>query len=364
MDSGVKWRAPLSCAVSPRYQNRIPKIRRRDVVAGFAALAGGVGAMAVAPAAASADLAAVLARWDRDDHRDLKGVVVRVGGRLVAERYFNGESPDALHDMRSAGKSITSLLVGAAIGRRLIHSLADPVERYLPEARGSAIGDVSLADVLTMRSGLAANDADSESPGNEDRLDEAPDPLVFLFSVPRAALPGSLYQYNSLTAYTAGLVVERVARMPEQDFARSVLFRPLGIDRFSWATDIAGHTKGQGNLSITARDMAKIGQMILDGGQFERNRVVSAAWIAESLTPRVTIASVDPYADGYGYFWYTKTLAVGRGTVKIHFASGNGGNKIYVVPSRHCVVAITSSAYNHGYGQRRSQDILLALLSV
>jgi CubicO group peptidase (beta-lactamase class C family) len=339
-------------------------MRRRDVVAGIAAIVGGVGAMSVARASASSDFAAVLARRDRDDHPDLKGVVVRVGGTLIAERYFNGENPDALHDMRSAGKSVTSLLVGAALDRGLIHSLTDPVERYLPEARGSAIGDVSLADVLTMRSGLAANDSDPESPGNEDRLDEAHDPLALLFSIPRAVPPGSLYQYNSLTAYTAGLVVERAARMPEQDFARSALFIPVGIERFSWATDIAGHTKGQGNLSITARDMAKIGQMMLDGGQFKGKRVVSAAWVAESVTSRVTIGSVDPYADAYGYFWYTKTLAVGQAKVKIHFASGNGGNKIYVVPSRHWVVAITSSAYNHGYGQRRSEDILLALLSV
>ncbi|MGO9946511.1 MAG: serine hydrolase domain-containing protein [Steroidobacteraceae bacterium] len=338
-------------------------MHRRDVVRGLAALAGAVGAGSLAPAADSPEFEAILSRWDRDDHPDLKGVVVRVAGRLVAERYFNDEKPDELHDMRSAGKSITSLLVGAARDRGLIHSLRDPVERYLPEARGSAIGDVSLADVLTMRSGLAAIDSAPESPGNEDRLDEAKDPLAFLFGVPRAVPPGSLYQYNSLTAYTAGLVVERAAKMPEQDFARSALFAPIGIERVSWATDIAGHTKGQGNLSITARDMARIGQMMLDGGQFEGKRVVSAEWVAESLTPRVNIGSVDPYADGYGYFWYTKTLSVGGEKVKIHFASGNGGNKIYIVPSRHWVVAITSSAYNRGYGQRRSQDILSALLS-
>jgi CubicO group peptidase (beta-lactamase class C family) len=339
-------------------------MRRRDVIGGMAALAGGAApaAAAVSQASSSADFNAVLARWEQDPHPDLKGVVVRLGGKLVAEHYFNGGNPDALHDMRSAGKSITSLLLGLGRDRGLVRSLADPVERYLPEARGTAIGDVTLANVLTMRSGLAANDSVSESPGNEERLDEAKDPLAFLFSVPRAVPPGSIYQYNSLTAYAAGLVVERATQMPEQDFARLALFTPLGIDGFFWATDIGGHTKGQGNLSITARDMAKIGQMVLDGGQFEGSRVVSAAWIAESLTPRVSISSVDPYADGYGYFWYTKTLTVGRAMVRIHFASGNGGNKIYVIPSRNGVVAITSSAYNHSYGQRRSQDILSALL--
>lgn len=344
----------------------IEVMRRRDVVAGIAgiaAIAGGVGATSTVRAAEFSDFEAILARWDRDDHPDLNGVVVRAGGRIVAERYFNGENAEALHDMRSAGKSITSLLVGVARDRGLIHSLADPVEHYVQEAHGSAIGDVSLADVLTMRSGLSANDSVSNSPSNEDRLDEAKDPLAFLFSVPRAVPPGSLYQYNSLTAYTAGLVVERAAKMPEQNFARSALFAPLGIKRFSWATDIAGHTKGQGNLSITARDMAKLGQMMLDNGQYEGKRVVSADWVGESLAPRVNISSVDPYADGYGYFWYTKTLATGNATVKLYFASGNGGNKIYIVPSLQWVIAVTSSAYNRSYGQRRSQDILSALLS-
>jgi CubicO group peptidase (beta-lactamase class C family) len=338
-------------------------MRRRDVIAGIAAMTGMVGAISIARAAEFSDFETILARWDQDDHPDLQGVVVRVGGRIIAERYFNGGNAEALHDMRSAGKSITSLLVGVARDRGLIHSLADPVERYVHEARGSAIGDVSLADVLTMRSGLSANDSLPNSPGNEDRLDQAKDPLAFLFSVPRAIPPGSFYQYNSLTAYTAGLVVERAARMPEQDFARSALFAPLGIKRFSWASDIAGHTKGQGNLSISARDMAKLGQMVLDNGQYGGKRVLSADWIAESLTSRVDISSVDPYADGYGYFWYTWALATGNATIKIHFASGNGGNKIYIVPSRQCVIAITSSAYNRGYGQKRSQDILSALLS-
>lgn len=68
-------------------------------------------------------------------------------------------------------------------------------------------------------------------------------------------------------------------------------------------------------------------------------------------------------ADSYGYMWYTKAEPVGGHTVLVHFASGNGGNKIYIIPSLRMVVAITSSAYNHGYGQRRSQDILLSILS-
>lgn len=81
------------------------------------------------------------------------------------------------------------------------------------------------------------------------------------------------------------------------------------------------------------------------------------------MANQVEISAVDPYADYYGYLWYSKEELVGDQKILVHFASGNGGNKIYIVPSLHMVVAITSSAYNHGYGQRRSQDILLKILA-
>jgi CubicO group peptidase (beta-lactamase class C family) len=77
----------------------------------------------------------------------------------------------------------------------------------------------------------------------------------------------------------------------------------------------------------------------------------------------VAIADVDPYADTYGYYWYGKTHRVAGREVAVSFASGNGGNKIYVVPSYDMVVAITSRAYGRGHGQRRSEAILLALLA-
>jgi CubicO group peptidase (beta-lactamase class C family) len=306
----------------------------------------------------------VLANFDHDEHPDLRGVVVMVNGKIVAERYYNGESADTLHDIRSAGKSITSLLVGIAIDRKKIRSVDDPVATYWPQAQGSAIGSVPLRDVLTIRSGLAAFDEDPSSPGNEDRMDEAADPLAFVLSVPRAEPSGKDYRYNSVTAYTAGVVVAKATDKKLEDFAHTELFEPLGITRWQWASDAAGYTKGQGNLSLTAREFAAIGEMVREDGVHNGRRIVSAAWLREALTPKVAIADRDPYADGYGYFWYAKTQQIDGKPIPVSFASGNGGNKIYIVPSRNLVVAITSSAYGHGYGQRRSESILRTLLAL
>lgn len=324
-----------------------------------------VAMVCAAPALAAMDpaLDTVLTGFDRDEHPDLRGVVVMRDGAVVAERYYNGATADTLHDIRSAGKSVTALLVGIAIDQGRIGGTEDPVAKYWPEARDSAIGPVPLRDVLTMRSGLAAFDDDPDSPGNEDKMDEAPDPLAFVLSVPRADPPGTRYRYNSLTAYTAGVVVAKATGKPLAEFAGAALFAPLGITRWQWAADAAGYTKGQGNLALTARSLARIGEMVRCDGLFAGRRIVSGAWLHEALTPKVEISDSDPYADGYGYFWYAKTQRIDGLPVPVSFASGNGGNKIYVVPGRRLVVAITSAAYGHGYGQRRSEAILKALLA-
>jgi CubicO group peptidase (beta-lactamase class C family) len=321
------------------------------------------GLSAPAPASERPDVNAVLAGWDHDEHSDLRGVVVVQDGRRVAERYYNGASSSELHDIRSAGKSITALLVGIAIDRGAITSVDDPVSRYWPEAAGSAIGAAPLRDVLSMRSGLAAFDEDPASPGNEDRMDASGDPLTFVRHVPAGDAPGTRYRYNSATAYTAGVVVASATRQKMSSFARLRLFRPLGITRWEWQSDASGMTKGQGNLSLTTRELASIGEMVRNNGLAHGRRIVSARWIAAMLAPHVSIGADDPYADQYGYFWYRKVQQVAGRAIPVSFASGNGGNKIYVVPACHLVVAITSSAYSHGYGQRRSEAVLKSVLT-
>ncbi|MGH9163064.1 MAG: serine hydrolase domain-containing protein [Vicinamibacteraceae bacterium] len=176
--------------------------------------------------------------------------------------------------------------------------------------------------------------------------------------------PGQVkrYLYNSLTAYLTGLVLEAAAGEPVDRYADQHLFRPLGIMRWRWRHDAAGRTTTQGNLELTVRDFARIGEMVRHGGAWRGRRIVSADWLRDSLRLHVSIGSVDRYADGYGYFWYAKRHEVGAAHVDVSFASGNGGNKIYIVPARRMVVAIQSSAYGRGYGQRRSEQILLRIL--
>jgi CubicO group peptidase (beta-lactamase class C family) len=149
------------------------------------------------------------------------------------------------------------------------------------------------------------------------------------------------------------------------DFARKHIFSPLRIDRFEWRRGPDGYTAGQGNLSVTLKAMGSLGQLVLDKGRSGGRQLISRNWIDRSIAPVVPISHADPYADAYGYMWYTRTHRGGPGgpsQIRVHFASGNGGNKIYVVPELGAVVAIASAAYGRGYAQRRSQEILLRIL--
>lgn len=297
-----------------------------------------------------------------DPRRDIKGVVVSRHGCIVAERYFNGDGPQSLHDIRSAGKSITATLVGIAIRQNLIASVDEPIADLLPAAMPAEQQRIRVRDLLTMRAGLDSDDEDPASPGNEDWLDASSAWIPFAYAVPMKDAPGERYVYSSLTAFLAGAIVEHTSGMPLHRFAQKYLFEPLGIADTAWRRGPTGEGVGQGNLSISARDMVKIGRLYLDDGRAGQHQILDRDWVAKALSPIVDIAEVDAYAEAYGYMWYTKRYVRNGRLIRVHFASGNGGNKIYLVPTLGLVVAITSSAYGQGYGQRRSEQILLRLL--
>jgi CubicO group peptidase (beta-lactamase class C family) len=308
-------------------------------------------------------LNALFANLAMDPAKDLKGIVVLRHGKLVAESYFNGDDSNTLHDIRSATKSIAATLMGIAIQQHIVHGVDDSIADYLPNLPQDGKEKVTIRDLLNMRSGLDADDDDPASPGNETRLDESTDWIRSVYAVPMKTPPGKKYIYVSINAFLVGAIIENASKMHLDDFAKKNLFVPLGITRYEWRRVPIDRTTGQGNLKITTRDEAALGLLFMQQGEYRGRRVVNRAWLEQCMASQVPIAGVDPYADFYGYMWYTKAEPVGDRSIPVHFASGNGGNKIYVVPSLDMVVAITSSAYNQRYGQKRSQDILLEVLS-
>lgn len=308
-------------------------------------------------------LECVLADFANDKHKDLHSVVVIQSSELVTEQYYHGGTRETLVDVRSAGKSVTSLLFGIALDKKFIASTDEYVAEYLIEAKDKPIGKVRFDHLLTMRTGLDADSNDPESVGNEDNMDASDDPFALVLTVPNKTEAGTQYVYNSLAAYVTGVVIGNATGKGLEPFAHENLFDPLNIKHWDWQEGGSGYTKGQGNLFLTALDFARIGQMVLNDGQYNGKQIVSRAWIEESLKPRVDVSKIEFNAVGYGYYWFYQEYEINGRSIEVHFASGNGGNKIYIIPDYDMVVSIMSLAYGQGRGQRRSENILKAILS-
>lgn len=301
--------------------------------------------------------------------KGITSLVVADHGRLVHEAYFNGGSRDTLNDMRSATKTLTALLAGAAIERGLVPDVHAKVYPYFadrkpylhPDARKEAF---TLEDLLTMSSLWECDDDNAFSSGNEERMYVTEDWLRFALDLPikgfapwmkkPAESPyGRAFAYCTAGAYVAGALVERAAGRHLDAFSAEVLERPLGIARMQWNFAPEGIAMGGGGTRLRSRDAAKIGQLLAAQGEWQGRRVIAKAWIAAMLAPH---AQARDDAE-YGYLVWRLHFAHGGRDQPAWAMSGNGGNYVFVVPERQLVAVVTSSAYNQRYAHAQSQQI-------
>jgi len=169
--------------------------------------------------------------------------------------------------------------------------------------------------------------------------------------------PGEKYAYNDVCPMLVGAIIEKTSGKKLSEFAREHLFTPLGIREFYWYTAGNGSTGPMGNLYLSALDFTKIGALVLNKGQWNGKQIVSASWIDGLYNTRFDISKQDPFAKTYGYFWFATIKEVGGRKFDCFYASGNGGNLVFVVPSENLVVGLISSAYGQGYGHFRSHTV-------
>ena len=227
------------------------------------------------------------------------------GGKLVYETYRPGEDriprplgviphdAGTLHDVRSVTKSVVSLLIGIALDRGLIAGVDQPALAYLPDYAALRTDDnqrILLRHLLTMTSGLRWNeDLPYDDPKNSLRLmNEAADPYRYVLEQKLVHEPGKWWEYNSGNTMLLGAVLRHATGKELPDFAREALFEPLGITEVEWIDVPPAHQPAAwGGLRLRPRDMAKIGQLVLNGGTWKGRRIVSADWIAELTQPRL-----------------------------------------------------------------------------
>jgi CubicO group peptidase (beta-lactamase class C family) len=273
-------------------------------------------------------------------------LVVRQG-RLVHEAYFNGFDRDRLHDLRSATKSMTSALVGIAIDQGLLTGVDEPVLPRLGGDAGLQNFDprkraITVEHLLTMTPGLACDDWNAASPGNEEKMYKERDWVKFILDLPMVADPGTRYGYCTGGVVTLGAVVGNASGQRADAYARQVLFGPLGITRAEWQLTPTGAVDTGGHIHMRPRDMAKFGQLFLQRGLWNGQRVVSEAWVDRSTSFRVRTISNEEY----GYLWWRRATQRNGVPVQTFYAIGNGGQHIIVAPGLDLVAVFTGSNYD------------------
>jgi len=265
--------------------------------------------------------------------QNVAGLLVIKSGRIVYERYGLGNSKDSLWVSFSVAKSVTSLLIGAAIRDGYIKSIDEKVTDYLPRLKGSSYEQATIRNILQMSSGVQWNEdyADPDSdinsfPANTLGLYE------YLREKPRDVAPGEVFNYNTAETNLVGTLLRSAIGNNLATYLSEKIWQPFGMEAdANWMlTETGGGEFGGCCISATLRDYGRIGLFALGDGQLpDGTQVLPDNWIAESTSPSRGYT-------GYGYLWWLSGGGVYR-------AKGIFGQGIYINPQENVVITLHSA---------------------
>ena len=280
-------------------------------------------------------------------------------GNILYEGYFNGADKHTLHNTRSVTKTVTGMAVGAAISDGVLN-LKMPIHRLFSDIAPFANPDprkmsITLQDLLTMSGPLECNDNDRYSRGHEERMHNIEDWSSFFWDLPIRGYPGwsekpesakygRVFAYCSAGVEIAGQAVERATNKSFQDYVKARIFDPMNITHYGWQENGLGQAHKSGGLGLRTVALAKLAEMQRNGGVYDGQQVLSDPWTVDSVKPRVVADQRNNIE--YGFLWWLADYKVSGKTYKSYYMSGNGGNRVMVMPAHRLVVVITKTDYN------------------
>lgn len=310
------------------------------------------------------------AGYNLDDlHRrtNTTAFVVLRDGMLVHETYPGTFArPGARMQLFSVSKSILSMMVGIALADGMIESVDEPVSAYRPDFLGTAYQDVTIAQLLDMTSGVGDLESWEVEDSGIKRFERAVagggDVLAIVKDAPRSRDAGEGFNYSTFDSQVLGWVLEAATGETLAHYATRKLWQRIGAehDAYYWLTRRRPRTAiGAGSLNVTARDLARLGQLMADDGLAAGQRVVPADWVRRSRVPRHGVGTLGP--SGYPHYGYANhwwTLDDGAFT-----AVGVHGQYLYVDPAARVVIA-KCSAWATQDDPARDEETISALKAV
>lgn len=290
----------------------------------------------------------------------IDAIVVEHNDKIILEEYFHGLNKDSLHDTRSSFKSITSILAGIAIDKKLF-TLTDSLKRFFPELNNEGKRNITVRNLLEMRSGLNCEEFYDIGPECEVEMFKTEDWVAYCLGVDLARQPGVNWSYNSNEPMLIGAIIAKASGMTVMQFAKENLFQPLGIKDYQWTTSPKGQGMTAGSFYMKPGDMLKIIDLVKNKGNWQGRQIVSANWIKASTNCHIVIDfsftrySKIPDAQyetaRYGFFWYKEQLKYKNINTEVLFASGNGGQYMMWLPGYNLTVVFTGSNYGNWRGK-------------
>jgi CubicO group peptidase (beta-lactamase class C family) len=292
----------------------------------------------------------------------LHSVLVVRDGILVVEEYFRGASRDHCQLIASVTKSVVSILVGMSLERSPEQTVDTPLVVFFPEytdeMAGAGTSEITLAHALTMSAGMDWDEYTYPHPDDRNpntQMYRQPDPKRFILGHHLIHPPGQTWNYNSGLSVVLGATVGKMTGRSIDKFAEQELFAPLGIDRYYWFKHPDGTVFSNGDLLLTPRDLAKIGLLVLNEGEWRGRRIVSRKWIADSTRQRIT--SRNDF--GYGFHWWRGWVVRGGREFDVLFGAGTGGQRLFIVPDLNMVVVVTAQVFGNPRGPVGATEILV-----
>ena len=301
------------------------------------------------------------ARVADDTFKQINGIVVLKNGEVMLERYFNGTAPDDLHNPRSVGKTFASAMVGVALRDGHLKSVDQTLDEFYNlegyDNFDSRKNKVSIKQLLTMTSGFEGYDFDAKSIGNEENMYPQDNWVKWALNLPMASdrNPGDAWYYFTAGAVILGDILNRVLPGGLETYAKQALFDPLDIKSLRWQYTPQKVANTAGGLQLSARDFAKFGQLYKNKGEWRGKQIIPEFFVLDSFKKHTTTTNDK---NDYGYLWWKTRYEINGETLSVSYASGNGGNKIYVFDELPIVVSVTASAYGQRYGHSQIDQIM------
>ena len=305
-------------------------------------------------------------------HPGIVSVAIARNGKLLLHWHDEGRYLDDydaqvgnmrrdVHALHSVTKSVTSALVGIAMDQGYVTSTDTGFYSLFSYAHYAHWDDrkynMTLDDALTMRLGLTWDEWSTPYSSTANSLAKLStnydDWAKALLDLPMARSPGTDFEYNTAASTAIGQAVENVTGMPLDLFADAYLFDPMSIATDRWTYSPTGLAVGGSGLFLSTRDLVKFGQLWLDGGTWKGRRLVSADYVAASVTPWVDVSAEVNRNSGYGYQWWLGQFVYNGTAVDYWLANGYGGQFLVVVPSLDLVVAFAGRNFENAAGAAR-----------